>query len=117
MKSAIKIFLLLFSLHFANQCGAAVYDLADDWSDSSNPNGPWSYNDIMGMPLSFHTADWDLTNEHFAVRNQLGSPIPEFHNRGVPMAFKSVGVSGGPFGTLMHLSALSVCTGNRNLRE
>ena len=52
------------------------------------------------MPLSFHSSDWDLTNEHFAGPQPAWVTIPEFHNRGVPMAFKSVGVTAGTFWNL-----------------
>jgi hypothetical protein len=36
----------------------AVYDLKADWSDASNPNGTWSYNDGVG-PITTHQASWD----------------------------------------------------------
>ncbi len=38
---------------------AAVYDLACDWSDQNNPNGPWSYNDGPAHPIQNHWDDWD----------------------------------------------------------
>jgi hypothetical protein len=34
----------LGSRYFNVQNGAAVYDLSSGWSNLSNPNGPWSYN-------------------------------------------------------------------------
>lgn len=36
---------------------AVTYNLADHWSDSSNPNGPWSYRDGAG-PITTHQDDW-----------------------------------------------------------
>ena len=36
-----------------------VWDLATDWSDERNPNGPWSYNDPDGNPIPLHFDDWD----------------------------------------------------------
>jgi hypothetical protein len=35
----------------ASTCGqVTIYDLADDWSVASNPNGPWSYNRAIDDP-------------------------------------------------------------------
>lgn len=41
------------------QLHAETWDLADDWSDSLNPNGVWSYNKSPGLPLTTHWDDWD----------------------------------------------------------
>ena len=38
---------------------ALTYSLVDDWSNISNPNGPWSYN-AGSNPLPFNVADWPL---------------------------------------------------------
>ena len=42
--------------------GAAVspvyWDLTEDWSDSINPNGVWSYNDAAGNPIITHVDNW-----------------------------------------------------------
>ena len=35
------------------------YSLVDDWSDSSNPNGVWSYNE-GDTPLPYNLANWPL---------------------------------------------------------
>ena len=43
--------MLLFAA-FASTVNAAVYDLSSDWSNSTNPNGPWSYNQ-GSTPLPF----------------------------------------------------------------
>ncbi len=37
-------FLLMLFAAFSGTVNAAVYDLSSNWSNSSNPNGPWSYN-------------------------------------------------------------------------
>lgn len=34
-----------------------VFDLGQDWSDTNNPNGPWSYNDGDG-PITSHVSSW-----------------------------------------------------------
>ncbi len=50
--SAMAAFML------AGSCGAAtVYDLNSDWSDTSNPNGAWSYN-LGSAPISQHQTFW-----------------------------------------------------------
>ena len=36
----------------------AIYDLANDWSDSNNPNGPWSYNGAPNSPIVVYQNDW-----------------------------------------------------------
>ena len=41
------------------QLHAETWDLADDWSDSLNPNGVWSYNKSPGSPFTMHWDDWD----------------------------------------------------------
>ena len=74
------------------------YNLAADWSDTNNPNGPWSYNDVDGLPLPAHVSDWDLTDEHFAGPQPAWSLVSS--PRSVPMAFKSVGVTAGTFWNL-----------------
>src|SRR5450631_3802827 len=38
--------------------GPIVYDLAADWSDTTNPNGPWSYNFGPGEPITTHQSNW-----------------------------------------------------------
>jgi hypothetical protein len=55
-------FVIAIILLFAATIGlpkveAITYDLNADWSDSSNPNGVWSYNEGTN-PLP-HQADWD----------------------------------------------------------
>lgn len=46
---------------------AVIYDLATDWSDSSNPNGVWSYDDSAGTAITNHLADWEPDHSlHFA---------------------------------------------------
>ncbi len=36
---------------------APIYDLAADWSDTTNPNAVWSYNNSNG-PITVHQTDW-----------------------------------------------------------
>ena len=40
---------------------AATYDLKSDWSDLSNPNGAWSYNNSNG-PIAVHQSSWGNTD-------------------------------------------------------
>jgi hypothetical protein len=41
----------------ARDAAAAVYDLADDWSDAANPNGVWSYREgELALP---HVSSWE----------------------------------------------------------
>ncbi len=45
----------------ARDVRAVTYDLNADWSDVSNPNGVWSYNE--GSNAMPHVAAWDPTDE------------------------------------------------------
>jgi hypothetical protein len=45
--------------------GGQVYNLAQDWSDTSNPNGVWTYLAAPGIPLTSHLSDWDPTRSAF----------------------------------------------------
>ena len=47
------------------QGGMTNYDLAADWSDTSNPNGPWTYLAAPGVPLTSHLSDWDPNRQFF----------------------------------------------------
>ena len=64
-----------------------IYDLAADWSDTTNPNGPWSYNGSGGVPLAIHRASW-----------AAGLPYPQpswgdaNSDNAVPTWFKAVGL-------------------------
>lgn len=49
--------LMVFLLGGGNSLQAITYNLAADWSDVSNPNGVWSYNDGAG-PITAHQASW-----------------------------------------------------------
>ena len=76
----------LVSLFFTAAASAAVYDLNTDWSDSANPNGPWSYNEGIN-PLP-HVDSWqglagDFTSAQPAwARGAVG-------NTNLPCWFKS----------------------------
>jgi hypothetical protein len=75
---------------------AVLFDLSGDWSDTNNPNGPWTYNGTGGVPLTIHRDDWDsTTNIHFS------SPQPAWTdtdgNTAVPAWFKSTGATAGTF--------------------
>lgn len=45
---------------FSPYISAETWDLANDWSDTSNPNGVWSYNGTNGQPITAHVDDWDF---------------------------------------------------------
>lgn len=74
-----------------------IYDLAADWSDSSNPNGVWSYNDSGGTAVTPFQSDWD--NTHFNYTQGAWAST----STSVPMWAKSVnpngdGLTGGDSG-------------------
>lgn len=47
----------LASSVLSSNAEAVTFDLANDWSDSTNPNGSWSYNDGLG-PITTHQSNW-----------------------------------------------------------
>lgn len=59
------IFLMILALALASTCFSASYDLATDWSNESNPNGPWSLN-IGSVPLvkTYGFPDWVYPTLH-----------------------------------------------------
>ncbi len=48
---------LVLNAFSATATGQTVWDLADDWSDKQNPNGPWSYN-AGAEAIPTHFDDW-----------------------------------------------------------
>jgi hypothetical protein len=40
------------------QAAGMTFDLAEEWSDTVNPNGPWSYNEALGVPIATHRDNW-----------------------------------------------------------
>jgi hypothetical protein len=59
-----------------------VYDLKTDWSDTQNPNGPWSYRDLQGALLSIAPFPWsDVPNTEGVdaiIRADSASVVPGF---------------------------------------
>jgi hypothetical protein len=79
-----------------SSAGAQTWDLATDWSDEFNPNGPWSYNGNTGAPIETNLADYDPNTDHI-----FGSPQPAWAdaiyplNDHVPVWFKRVSDGAG----------------------
>ena len=70
---------------------AYVYDLANQWSDESNPNGVWSYSSDPGGPITTHWDDWDLPRIHFrSTQPAWAAAQAQGH---VPMWARSLGDS------------------------
>lgn len=63
--AAIGFLLTLFAV--PNHTAPVLFDLAADWSDTSNPNGVWSYNKAPGQPLTTHQADWNPARNFSAL--------------------------------------------------
>jgi len=58
--------LLLSSLATALSTQGATYDLNADWSDSSNPNGVWTYRE--GTNALPHVTAWQGLSGDFVTR-------------------------------------------------
>ena len=88
----IGILVVLFCL----SCAAFVraqqsWHLSGDWSDVSNPNGHWSYNESPGVPIVNQQSDWDLLDMFFTSADQPAWAAAAFPNPGhVPTWFKVV---------------------------
>jgi len=70
---------------------ALTWDLADDWSDTANPNGVWSYNGAPGTPIAGHVADWDTGSSAFLGAQPAWAAATLPAPGHVPMWMKSVG--------------------------
>ena len=77
-KCLVGIAVLMLTLGGLPQnVGADVlYDLAADWSDTTNPNGVWSYNKSSGVPFTNHVSDWDASHLNwFQATHNVTLPI------------------------------------------
>lgn len=76
-----------------------VWNLAADWSDSANPNGPWAYNGENGQPISVHLDDHDPFTDSFADAQPawaLAPYDPTFFNPGhVPLWMRAASSASG----------------------
>src|SRR5579872_354466 len=77
-------FLILFGT-LAGTVNATVYDLSSNWSSSSNPNGPWSFNQgATPLPFvpnfNFGNTGWasSCNQPAWAPSNATGGYIPVF---------------------------------------
>ena len=71
------------------------WDLSTDWSDTFNPNGPWSYNEGPHIPITVHWDDWDTLNSFFADDQPAWSRAQYPYHEHIPCWFK-VGSNPGP---------------------
>ena len=78
------------------QAVTTVYDLAADWSDGSNPAGPWSYEGTQSVPIANHLADWDPSGSTVFAGPQPAWAATVFQQQGhIPVWLKSVGEATG----------------------
>ena len=76
--------------------GTTNYDLATDWSDTSNPDGTWTYLAAPGVPLTSHLSDWD-PNRQFFTSPQPVWAYGTYPNTGqIPLFMKVVSSSVDP---------------------
>jgi len=84
-------------LHAANVCArdeCVVWDVAEDWSDASNPTGPWTY--AEGTNALPHVDWWERDLGSFSSA-QPGWADSEDGTDRIPFWFKSNGVIPGAF--------------------
>src|SRR5580704_12506912 len=75
----------------AGTCGAATYNVTADWSNSANPNGPWSYNQ-GSTPLPFQSNLGAGTCFNTAPGVTAGwAPGINFSQPCIPAFFKATG--------------------------
>lgn len=61
-----RVFALAFVFVLTVPASADItYSLVNDWSDTVNPNGVWSYNAAPGVPMTTHFSDYDPTRGFF----------------------------------------------------
>ncbi len=80
-----------FAPHSAR--AATVYDLVNDWSDSNNPNGSWSY--FEGGNLLPHVSSWQGLSGDFSTAQPAWARFAT-GNQNLPCFFKSSGIVGIP---------------------
>ena len=85
------IIVVLFCLSFAPFVRAQQsWHLSGDWSDASNPNGPWSYNKMPGVPIVGHQSDWDSLDVVFTTAQPAWAEAQLPATGHVPAWFKVV---------------------------
>lgn len=84
----IFVILCLLAILPNARASTVVYNLADDWSDVSNPNGVWSLNGEDGSAITTHFADYAPTSNIFGSAQPAWAiaPYPEVGH--VPFWFK-----------------------------
>jgi hypothetical protein len=97
MAIAVRYTLILCSGIFVATCAncvrAQTFDLAADWSDVSNPNGPWALYKAPGMLFNTVQPDWYNvgTNPKQPAWADAPGPDPFPRNPLAPMWAKAVG--------------------------
>lgn len=73
-----------------------TYDLAGDWSDTSNPNATWSYNDGTGNAIETQQSDWcpGCFDGGTVQPAWAHESIPDFGH--IPTWFKTVRIAAPP---------------------
>ncbi len=96
-----KLFVLsmLLGVFACGIAGAEVWDLAVDWSDATNPNGVWSYNTDIDLPMTDHQDDYGLFDGDPPQPAWAFFPVsvPGLH---LPSFFKSVSENSGGAGDI-----------------
>lgn len=82
--------LLFVILLFACPCLATTWDVRNDWSDASNPNGVWSYRE--GGNALPHVAAWQAGLGYAQPAWSVGENAPSEY---LPAWFKATGTASG----------------------
>ncbi len=65
----------------ASMCSASIHSLQSDWSDVSNPNGPWSLregNNPLPHVSDWHLSPWGTPQPGWARSGNAGIGLPVF---------------------------------------
>lgn len=73
------------------------FSLSGDWSNTTNPNGPWSYNQ-GGTPLLL-VSDWTAANSAFVVCNQTAWAPSNFSGNFLPALMNANSCTANDLGT------------------
>jgi len=65
-----------------------VYDVGADWSDTTNPSGPWTYADGLG-PITTHQSNWTGNSPGFPTPQPAWAVAPSGAGH-IPVWFRSV---------------------------
>jgi len=102
--------LVVTSVLLAGVAQAQQYNLADDWSDVNNPNGPWTLDKAPGQLFTVVQPDWYGNGTNQPAWADAPGPDPFPPNPLAPMWAKAIGDVGTLTGDAVYSSFVDAGT-------